>query len=670
MLWEPGPDAWDGPIGALRASLEAATGRELPTYADLHAASLEDLGRFWRAVAAVCGLEGDLGEQDLRGTMPDARFFPGGQLNYAEEARAAFRDPAEVVEVREDGTVRRLGAGAFWEEVSRVAAGLAALGVGRGDRVAAILSNRLEAAIALEATAWLGAVWTCCSPDFGTRAIVDRFAQVEPTVLLAVTEATWAGRTLSRADVVEAVAAALPSLRALVLCGEGPRPRVAVEVVRFDELAGSPSPLVRVGFNDPLWILYSSGTTGIPKAIVHGHGGIVLEHKKVLALNSGIGVGSRFFWFTTTGWMMWNYLLGGLLVGASIVLYDGAPQHPDPGRLWRLIDEERLSYFGVSAPYLRACETAGLAPEREATMASLRVVASTGAPLTAAGFRWVHEHVPAGVQIVSGSGGTDVCTAFLGSSPVCPTIEGRLSAAALGVDAAAFDAEGHPVLGVMGELVIRQPLPSMPVAFWGDDDGSRLRAAYFATYPGVWRHGDWVTAYADGTFVIHGRSDATLNRGGVRMGTAEFYRVVEAVAGVHGALVIDTSSLETEGELICFITLGSSEVDDPRDEIRRRLRVELSPRHVPNRIEVISVIPTTLNGKKLEVPARRLFLGASLEEVAAPDAVVGWEGLVEIAEYARAWRETALRAGSSEPSPRGSGSSPPTSRDDEHRASP
>jgi len=644
LLWSPDEDAWEGPIGELRDRLAERRGAPIATYQELHAASLADLGAFWRDVAAVCGLVGDLGGIDLVGSMPTARFFPEGFLNYSEEARAAFRDPAEVVEVREDGTVRRLSASGFWAEVDRVARGLRGLGVGPGDRVAAVLPNRIEAAVGLHAAATLGAIWTCCSPDFGPRAIIDRFAQVEPTVLLATSESIWAGRTISRTAVIEEVVGALGSLRALVHTG-GPRPRVRVPVLDFDELDGDGSvePL-RVGFNEPLWILYSSGTTGIPKAIVQAHGGIVLEHKKVLALNSGIWHGSRFFWFTTTGWMMWNYVLGGLLVGSSIVLYDGSPQHPDPGRLWRLIDEERLTYFGVSAPYLRAQAVAGVRPEREAAMATLRVVASTGAPLTAEGFRWVYAHVPAHVQLVSGSGGTDVCTAFLGSSPVSPTYEGRISARALGVDAASFDEAGREVIGEVGELVIRRPLPSMPVGFWGDVDGSRLREAYFDRFPGIWRHGDWVTFYPDGTAVIHGRSDATLNRGGVRMGTAEFYRVVEGVPGVEEALVVDTSSLKTEGELILFV-VAEPGASDLEERIRAVLRAEVSPRHVPDRIYRIGAIPKTLNGKKLEVPVRKLFLGRSLAEVASPDAVQGYEALLEVSEIAAAWRaETAAQA--------------------------
>jgi len=639
VLWEPPADGWDGQISRMRERLEARVGRVLADYPALHAASLEDLGAFWRDVAAVCGFEGELGAVDLVGSMPEARFFPEGVLNYSTEARARFCDPAEVVEVREDGIVRRLRASQFWADVDRVASWLADhAGVGRGERVAAILPNRLEAAIALHATATLGAIWTCCSPDFGPRAIVDRFAQVEPAVVFVVTRSLWQGQTIDRRAVVEEVLASLPSVRMVVVC-DGEPPTLDRPTVLFEELpAGRSRAPVRVGFNDPLWILYSSGTTGIPKAIVQAHGGIVLEHKKVLELNSGISEGSRFFWFTTTGWMMWNYLLGGLLVGSSIVLYDGSPQYPDPGRLWRLIDEERLTYFGVSAPYLRACEVAGVLPEREASMASLRVVASTGAPLTAAGFRWVYDHVPASVQLVSGSGGTDVCTAFLGSSPVSPTIEGRISARALGVDAAAFDEDGAEIVGHMGELVIRQPLPSMPVAFWGDATGERLRTAYFDRYPGIWRHGDWVTFYEDGTAVIHGRSDATLNRGGVRMGTAEFYRVVESVPGVREALVVDTSSLETEGELILFVTVTDGAGEGLEDRLRAELRSQLSPRHVPNRIVRLSAIPKTLNGKKLEVPIRRLFLGEALEAVASPDAVQDYEALREAASIAAAWR--------------------------------
>ncbi|MHB8191196.1 MAG: acetoacetate--CoA ligase [Ferrimicrobium sp.] len=636
ILWEPGEDAQVSPL----ARFLERFGPEVNSYDDLWRASIGDPERFWGEVWSATGVVGDRGALPwLEGTLPDARFFPNAVLNYAECAHARFRDPAGIYLANEEEEMNFVPATKMWADVARMADGLREQGIGVGDRVVAYLPNIYESVVALLATASIGALWSCCSPDFGVGAVVDRFSQIEPRVFVTVAGYRYNGRFVDRSEAVTAIVSALGTLEQVVVVGD-PGSLDDSRAVAFADFgrAGAELSFTRVGFNDPLWVVYSSGTTGIPKAIVHGHGGIVLEHKKVLEFQSGIREGSTFFWYTSTGWMMWNFLVGGLQVGSSIVLYDGAPGYPDLGRLWRLIDGARINYFGVSAPYLRACQVGGVDPSSEGQLSTLRVIGSTGAPLTVDGFGWVERSVPARVQLVSASGGTDVCTAFLGSSPLHPTIAGRISTRALGVAAAAFDDDGREVVGSMGELVITKPMPSMPVGLWNDDDRSRYHAAYFGVFPGVWRHGDWITFYEDGTSVIFGRSDSTLNRGGVRMGTAEFYRVVEAVPGVLEALVVDTSSIETDGQLVLFVACNA-EWERCKEEIRSRLRRELSPRHVPDVFMQVEAIPHTLNGKKLEVPIRRLLLGEQLARVASLDAVQDPATLEYFAELASRWRE-------------------------------
>jgi len=639
ILFDPTATMRESPLWRFLETEGPALGVHAPDYRALHRASIEQPGGFWRAVARFGGLVGDLGGVDLQGHLPDFAFFPEGRVNYAEEAYARFRDPAELIGTDETGRVTRMVAHEVFDRAFAVAKGLRSRGVGMGDRVAGFLPNVPETVMAFLASASLGAIWSCTAPEFGVSAVVDRFAQIEPKVLFAVPEYRFGGRMVDRRAAVVEIVAGLPSLETVVLVGTGTVELDGVEVVRFEELADARAEpyFAPVSFNHPLWILYSSGTTGIPKAIVQSHGGIVLEHKKVLELHGGLAEGSVFFWFTSTGWMMWNFLVGGMLVGSSIVTYDGSPAEPSLERLWRLIDEVGITFFGVSAPYIRSCQLAKVDPGALVHGTSLRAIGSTGAPLTEDGFRWVYDHLSPRVQLASASGGTDVCTAFLLASPMHPIYLGRISTVALGVDAKAFDEQGRPVVGKMGELVITNPLPSMPIGFWNDPDRSRFHGAYFDTFPGVWRHGDWVTFFEDGTCVIYGRSDSTLNRGGVRMGSAEFYRVVEAVDGVTETLVIDTSALDVAGELLLFV-VAPEPSDELADRIRAACRREISPRHVPDRVYFVTGIPKTLNGKKMEVPMRRLFLGARLDEVASRGSVANPEVLGEFEVLAEAYR--------------------------------
>ncbi len=598
--------------------------------------SVEDLDRFWSTLAGWAGIRWDetptaaLAEP----AMPGARWFPGGRLNYAAHAlyplgEVADADPA-VIFVREDGYERVLSWADLRSEVASVRSALRGMGVASGDRVVGLVPNGPEALVAMLAAASLGAVWSSCSPDFGVRAAADRFAQIQPVVLFAVDGYSYGGRHFDILEHVEQLRRALPELRATVLVPhlypaarlDGARSWAELTSGPADPLDFEPMP-----FDAPMWILYSSGTTGLPKPIVHGHGGILVEHVKQLALHLDLGPGDRFFWFTTTGWMMWNLLVSGLVLGSTVVLYDGNPMHPGPDALWRMAEAHRITCFGVSAPYIQACQKERLQPS-VLGLEALRSVGSTGAPLPPEGFAWVYESVKKDVMLVSLSGGTDVCTAFVGGAPILEVRAGVIPCRLLGCAVAAFDEMGREVTGQVGELVITEAMPSMPVAFWGDADRSRLREAYFSTYPGVWDHGDWIKIDTDGSCVIYGRSDATLNRGGVRMGTAEFYRVVEEIPGVEDSLVIDTSGAGSEGRLLLFVVpAAGADFEVLRDELRGAIRRELSPRHVPDQITAIDAVPRTLNGKKCEVPVKRVLAGVPLEKAVSIGALANPEAM-------------------------------------------
>ena len=642
ILWSPPPDIRaTSRVGHYLDWLERERNLRVETYDQLWAWSTRDLGAFWQSVWDHLGVRSTTPVEAALSHpgMPGARWFPGASLNWAEHALLLRRrDALDVVVVARSETRSRrsLTVAELRDQVARTRAGLQRLGVERGDRVAGYLPNVPEALVALLATASLGAIWTSCAPEFGVRSVVDRFSQVEPAVLLTVDGYRYGGRAIERADEVAAIRAALPGLRATVAIpylhpGESRIPGA----MPWDELLTEPGELAfeQVPFDHPLYILYSSGTTGLPKPIVHGHGGIMLEHLKIHALHHDLGPADRFFWFTTTGWMMWNYLASGLLVDSAVVLYDGSPAEPDLGALWRMAGEEGVTFFGTSAPFLMACRKERLTPGRIADLSRLRGLGSTGAPLPADGFRYVYESISPSVHLQSVSGGTDVCTAFVGASPLVPVWEGEISCRHLGCAVEAFSPDGRPLVGEQGELVITKPMPSMPVAFWKDPDGSRYRDAYFAEYPGVWRHGDWITFTERGSCVITGRSDATLNRGGVRVGTSELYAIVEALPEVADSVVIH---LDETDELILFVALREGVTLDAalQDRIRSALRTSLSPRHVPDRIAAVPGVPRTLSNKKLEVPIKRILTGTAPEVAASRGSLANPESLDAFVEYA------------------------------------
>jgi acetoacetyl-CoA synthetase len=648
VLWAPPADIRrHSRIGAYLDWLAAERGHGLDTYEQAWAWSVDDLAGFWRSIWDHFEVIAHDPPTDTlpEARMPGARWFPGATLNFAEHAlRLPGRAEGDVVVVGRSQTrgPRDLTAAELREAVARCRSGLARLGVGRGDRVAAYLPNIPEALVGLLATASLGAIWTSCAPEFGARAVIDRFSQVAPRVLLAVDGYRYGDRDVDRSAEIAAIRAALPSLESTVIVPylDPGGSRMPGDTLGWGDLLAVSAPMEHeaVAFDHPLYILYSSGTTGLPKPIVHGHGGILLEHLKALGLHTDLGPEDRFFWFTTTGWMMWNYLVSGLAVGSTVVLFDGNPAFPDLTSLWRVAAETKTTYLGTSAPFLMACRKAGLEPARDLDLSSLRGLGSTGAPLPAAGFRWAHEHVSASAPLGSLSGGTDLCTGFLGPCPLVPVWAGEISCRLLGARVEAFDPDGRPLVGQEGELVITRPMPSMPVAFWADPDGARLRDAYFATYPGVWRHGDWLTITERGSCIVSGRSDATLKRGGVRLGTAEFYGVVEALPEIADSLVIHLEDPNAgTDELLLFIALrdGNELGDDLRGRIAAGLRKELSPRHVPDRILVVPAIPRTLSGKKLEVPVKRILEGVPIDDAAARDALADPEALAPFASLAR-----------------------------------
>ncbi|HEY2948138.1 MAG TPA: acetoacetate--CoA ligase [Micromonosporaceae bacterium] len=648
VLWRPPDDVLErSRMGDFIRWLRTERGLNFDTYAELWQWSVDDLPAFWGSIWDYFGALAHADpEAVLTGdAMPGTRWFPGATLNYAEHVlrMPGVADDQPIVLAYSQTRDRvTLTAAELREQVRRVRAGLRRLGVGRGDRVAAYAPNIPETFVLMLAVASLGAVFSSCAPEFGTRSVTDRWRQIEPTVLVAVDGYRYGDKAVDRRPEVAAIRDALPSVVHVVgLSYLDDGAAVPGATATWADLAADTDQPLRfdpVPFDHPLYVLYSSGTTGLPKPIVHGHGGILLEHQKMLALHHDLGPGDRFFWFTTTGWMMWNFLVSAPAVGASIVLFDGDPGHPDLGALWLLAAEAGMTYFGTSAPFLLACRKAGILPRAVADLSALRGVGSTGAPLPPEGFRWVYAAVGDRPQLQSLSGGTDVCTGFVGSAPLLPVYEGEIACRCLGARVEAYDPSGRPVIGQLGELVITAPMPSMPVGFWGDTDGSRYREAYFDVYPGVWRHGDWITITDRGTCMITGRSDATLNRGGVRLGTSEFYSVVEGLDEVVDSVVVHLEDAEGgAGELLLFVVLADGvTLDDAlRAKIAKELRTALSPRHIPDEIYQVQAVPRTLSAKKLEVPVKKILTGTPADAAAAKGALANPESLTAFERLAK-----------------------------------
>lgn len=617
LLWTPSADRIERAAITAFARTQGLSG----DYDELWRWSVDDIERFWASVWDYFEVDGDYERVLGSRQMPGAEWFPGTEVSFAAHI---FRGKADsAVAIRHASETRELAElswGELREQTARIRAGLIGLGVEPGDRVVAYLPNIPETVAAFLACASLGAVWSSAAPEFGARSVIDRFAQIEPKVMLAIDGYRYGGKDFDRGATVSEIAAGIPSLEKVVrlgyLDGSGWQDG-------FLGPTDSALEFERLPFEHPLWILYSSGTTGLPKAIVHSQGGILLEHLKKMHLHLDAQPSDRVFWFTTTGWMMWNFLVGVLLTRASIVLFDGNPGHPGLERLWDLAAEAGITTFGTSAAFLSSCMKEGVEPAAGRNLSALQAVGSTGSPLSPEGFNWVYEKLSADTWLFSTSGGTDVCTAFVGGVPTLPVYVGELQGRSLGAALESWDEDGHPQVGEVGELVLTEPMPSMPIFFWDDPEGSKLREAYFDHYPGVWRHGDWIEITERGTAIIYGRSDSTINRGGVRMGTSEIYRAVLSIPEITDALVIDLPRESQENLMPLFVVLQEgAELDDELiGRIARRVREDCSPRHVPNEVHRIDEVPRTLSGKALEIPVKRILMGTAPEQAVSRESL-------------------------------------------------
>lgn len=655
-LWEAGEDVKQAAnMTHYMQWLKREKGLNFQTRAELWQWSVDHLEDFWVSLWEYFHIQASSPYSAvlLERKMPGAKWFSGATLNYAEHVfrNATTSRPALLFRSERHAMVE-VSWSELQQKVASVAQSLRALGVQRGDRVVAYMPNIPETLMAFLACASMGATWSSCSPDFGTNSVIDRFKQIEPKVLFAVDGYQYGGKTFDRRPIIAELQQSLPTLAKTVLV-----PYLFADVqsdvgnisnaVTWQELLKQPSEIVyeQVPFDHPLWVLYSSGTTGLPKAIVQGHGGILLEHLKSLTLDMDLKPQDRFFWFTTTGWMMWNLLIGGLLANTMILLYDGSPGYPAIGTLWQFAEDSGMTFFGASAAYIASCMKAEIEPGKTYDLSKLRGIGSTGSPLPPEGFQWIYEHVKRAVWLASVSGGTDVCSAFVGGSVLLPVYAGELQCRSLGAKVESFDEQGKPLVDELGELVITEPMPSMPLFFWNDPHGKRYQESYFETYPGIWRHGDWIMVTSRGSAVIYGRSDSTINRQGIRMGSSEIYRIVEGLPEVLDSLIVGVELPGGNYYMPLFVVLKDGmELDDAlKAKIKGRLRSGISPHHVPDEVIAIPAVPRTLSGKKLEVPVKKLFMGVPVEKAISTDAMSNPQSIEYFVEFAD--KVSALREG-------------------------
>lgn len=647
LLWQPTEtSAADARIADYMAWLKVHKSLNFNDYNSLWAWSVESTEAFWASLWDYFDIISHTPYEQVMGQegMPGTSWFTGSQLNYAEHIfrQRTSAHPALIFQ-SESYPMREVSWAELEAQVAAFAAYLRNLGVGKGDRVVAFLPNIPEATVAFLAACSLGAVWSSCSPDFGVSSVVERFQQIEPKVLIAVDGYSYNGKPYDKQEEVRALCTELPTLEQLVFVpfldpeakGNGiPKLELWAEALQTPHQGLSFEPLP---FDHPIWVLYSSGTTGRPKAITHSQGGTLLEHLKYLAFHNDVKPGERFFWFSTTGWMMWNFVQASLLSGATAVLFDGSPAYPNLDVLWAFAEQAGIHHFGTSAPYLVACMKRSMSPGRDYDLSSLRSIGVTGAPLPPEAFGYVYEAIKADVWLCSMSGGTDVCTAFVGGCPLLPVYMGEIQCRALGCALYAFDEDGQPLEDEVGEMVITKPMPSMPIYFWNDPDKQRYLESYFEMYPGIWRHGDWVKITPRDSLVILGRSDATLNRHGVRIGTAEIYRAVHQIPGIKDSLVVNLELSGGRHYMPLFVLMEEGELltEELKSALRRRLRSDYSPRHVPDDIIAVEDIPYTISGKKLEAPVKKILMGHAIEKAANPGAMrnpASLDFFVELAE--------------------------------------
>ena len=653
-LWEPSEEVkQQANITKYMQWLEQEKGLHFTTRAELWQWSVDKLEDFWASLWEYFHISASEPPTEvlLERKMPGATWFPGAKLNYAEHVfrNASVDRPALLFRSERHPLVE-----VSWDElrykVGAIAHALRTIGVRPGDRVVAYMPNMPETLIAFLAVASMGATWSSCSPDFGTNSVIDRFQQIEPKVLFAVDGYQYGGKQFDRRPIVAELQKALPSLEKTVLVpylfSDAPLEESKLtSAVAWQDLLSEPAEIVfeQVSFDHPLWVLYSSGTTGLPKAIVQGQGGILVEHLKNLMLDMNLKPDDKFFWFTTTGWMMWNLLMGGLLTGTTILMYDGSPAYPDMNALWQFAQDTGMTFFGTSAGYIASCMKAEIEPGKNFDLSALRGIGSTGSPLPPEGFQWIYEHVKRDVWLASVSGGTDVCSAFITGSVLLPVNAGELQCRSLGAKVESYNEQGQPLINEVGELVITEPMPSMPIFFWNDPEGKRYHESYFDMYPHIWRHGDWITITPSGSAIIYGRSDSTINRQGIRMGSSEIYRVVEGLPEVMDSMIIGVELPGGKYYMPLFVVLrdGLTLDDGLKTKIKQKLRSTISPHHVPDDVIAIPSVPRTLSGKKLEVPVKKLFMGVPVEKAISTDAMANPQSIDYFVEYAN--KVVALR---------------------------
>lgn len=629
LLWEPSEERKT--TAKINSYIKWLGEHKNMHFQDYHALwdwSVHEIEAFWASIWDYFDLQAEEGYQTILSShhMPGAKWFPEATVNYTEHIfrnRATSNQPA-IIHTSESRKIKTVSWRQLYQDTAAMQQVLKRLGIQKGDRVVAYLPNIYEAVVAFLATASVGAIWSSASPDFGTQSVIDRFQQIEPKLFFTIDGYVYGGKAFDRTDVAAEIQSSLPTLEATIAISylEEQATFASLQHVIHWEQAIKEAPVrplsfTYVAFNDPLWVLFSSGTTGKPKPIVQSQGGILLEHLKALTFHVDLGEGDRFFWFTTTGWMMWNFLIGGLLTGNTIILYDGNPAYPSKGRLWQLAEETKMTVFGTSASYITSCMKDNIKPYENYDLSQLKNISSTGSPLPPEGFLWCYENVKKDLWIASASGGTDVCTAFILGVPTLPVYAGELQCRGLGAKIESFNDNGKPVIEEVGELVLTEPFPSMPIYFWNDPDGSRLKESYFNVFPGIWRHGDYLKITKRKTCVIYGRSDATINRGGVRIGTSEIYRAVDHIPEIADSLIVDIPQPNSDSFVPLFVVMkdGCQLTDDLKQQINQHIRAHCSPRHVPTGIYEVPDLPRTLNGKKLEIPVKKILQGKQMEQI-------------------------------------------------------